>query len=152
MKRQFSAFVSIFLALAVIASPAIANQQTFGGCLVDALTGKERKQLAQWIYFGIAAHPEMASYSRVNSEDRSTSDKVVALLVMRLLTEDCAAEFAAAQQSDPLAVQKAFELVGRVAMMELMNDQAVASALSTYAEHLDQSRINAVAEGGHGEP
>ena len=56
--------LSISLLFALISPSALyANTETaiFANCLVDALNGKERKQLAKWIFFGIAAHPTISS-------------------------------------------------------------------------------------------
>jgi len=138
--------VSILLVLAissVFSLPAIADTQKFASCLVDSLTGKERKELAKWIYFAMAAHPEMSSFSKVSVEDRLNTDQFVGTLVTRLLADNCPSELRAAQRTDPLAINKAFELVGKVAMQELMADKAVTSAISNYAVFADQGKIRA---------
>jgi len=75
---------SIILMLSIAISPpamseGAANQ--LGGCMVDSLNGKERKELAKWIFFAIAAHPEIRSYTSISSEDINTSDKVVGELI-----------------------------------------------------------------------
>ena len=128
--------------LAGFSMNAVADTQALGTCLVDSLDGKERKQLAKWIYFAIAAHPEMASFSNVTADDRQATDEYVGDLVTRLLVDDCPDAFKAAQGSDPLALQKSFEFVGQVAMQELITNQDVVVAISSYANYADQERIN----------
>ena len=144
MKKNLLA-VLVPLSIGIVCSlPAGANPQALGTCLVDSLDGKERKRLARWIYFSIAAHPEMVSFSNVSADDRTETDQYVGKLVTRLLVEDCASELRAARKADPLAVQRSFELVGQVAMQELMTNQDVTTSISNYANYADQRRINAV--------
>ena len=121
---------------------AHANAQILGTCLVDSLNGKERKQLAKWIYFALAAHPDLKSYSNISSEDRIETDRGVGSLITRLLAEDCATELKEAKNTDPLAMQRAFEMVGRVAMQELMTNQEVTAATSDFSRYVDQEKIN----------
>jgi hypothetical protein len=103
--------------------------------MVDTLNGKERTNLAKWIFFSIAAHPEIKSHSGVGQKERKESDEYVGKLITRLLTSDCPNELKRANKSDPVALQKAFELVGKVAMQELMTNQDVMKAVSNYARY-----------------
>lgn len=134
--------VTIVLSFAAFSLPALANTQTLGQCLVDSLNGKERKELAKWIYFAIAAHPEMNSFSNITNKDRDNIDKYIGKLVTRLLAEDCSLELKAAQNSDPMAIQKAFELVGQVAMQELMANEGVMTRITSYVKYLDEDKIS----------
>ncbi|MGD8992745.1 MAG: hypothetical protein PVI00_14915 [Desulfobacterales bacterium] len=144
MKNKFMALSIVFLSVTVWLSPVNASELDLGTCLVDSLTGKERKNLAKWIYFALAAHPEMSSYSNIKQDDRVKIDKYVGTLVTRLLAEDCASEFKSAQKTDPLALRKAFELVGQVAMQELMTNQDVKTSITSYIQYADQKKIQAV--------
>ena len=121
-----------------------ANAQSLGTCLLDSLSGKERKELAKWIYFAMAAHPDITAYAKVTESDRLNTDKYIGSLITRLLVENCPAELNAAQKADPLAMKKAFELVGQVAMQELMTNGNVVSAISGYVRHADQKKISSV--------
>lgn len=144
MRKRLLIFLITLSSMALFSLPANASTQALGTCLIDSLTGKERKLLAKWIYFAIAAHPEMSSYSKITANDRVQSDKYVGGLVTRLLAEDCASEFRTAQKANPLALQQAFEMVGQVAMQELMTNQSVTTAVSSYINYADQNKINAV--------
>jgi len=112
--------------------------------MVDTLSGKERKNLAKWISFSIAAHPEIKPYSSASQKDIKESDEYVGKLITRLLTVNCPDELKKAYKSDPLAVQKAFELVGRVAMQEIMTNQEVMKSLTSYAQYADKEKINKI--------
>jgi len=144
MKKLLS--LIIVSAALLVAQPALANSPTnqFANCLVDTLNGKERKNLAKWIFLAIGSHPEISSYSNATSETIEESDKYVGKLVTRLLTEDCPTQLAAALKADPLAINKGFELVGQVAMQELMANPATMSALTNYTKYTDQAKINAL--------
>ncbi|MCW9031589.1 MAG: hypothetical protein OQK58_08900 [Gammaproteobacteria bacterium] len=130
----------------IIGTPALAASPTdvFSNCLVDALNGKERKNLAKWIFFAIAAHPDITSYSKASTKDINDSDKYVGKLITKLLTADCSNELNNARKSNPRAIEQGFGLVGKVAMQELMTNQNVTKAISNYIKYADQEKINQV--------
>lgn len=134
------------IALFSVAFSVSANTPTvqLGTCLVDSLNGKERKNLAKWIYFAIGSHPEIEQFMNVTGETVKESDQYVGKLITRILTVDCPTELSAAHKSDPLAIQKAFELVGQVAMQELMTNEQTMKALTNYSVYADQEKISAV--------
>ena len=142
MKRIFriSAFVlaATFSAVGFCQTP----QDSLSTCLVDNLSGKERKMLAKWIFFSMAAHPEIKSYAQVSLDERTANNQHVGVIVTRLLTDNCAASLKRAYSSDTNSVRKAFEFVGRVAMQELMASPEVAKSISDYAQFADLKSIN----------
>jgi len=142
-KLMASSLAALSIGVGALA-PLAANAQSLGTCLVDSLSGKERKELAKWIYFAMAAHPDITAYAKVTESDRLNTDKYIGSLITRLLVENCPAELTAAQKADPLAMKKAFELVGQVAMQELMTNGNVVSAISGYVRHADQKKISSV--------
>ena len=129
------------------AGPSFAGPATnaLGGCFTDFLNGKERKELGKWIFFAMSAHPEIADYSTVTAQNRQDTNQYIGELVMRLLTEDCAEETKAALADDgTVALKSAFELVGRVAMQELMTDSNVNSALADFDKYLDKAKLESL--------
>lgn len=124
--------------------PPAASTPTdqLGICLVDALNGKERKNLAKWIFFSIGAHPVITPFLKATPADIQKSDEYIGKLVTKILTVDCPKELSIANQYDPLAVTKAFELVGKVAMQELMNNQSTVKAITNYSKYADQEKIS----------
>ncbi|MEE4252378.1 MAG: YceI family protein [Alcanivoracaceae bacterium] len=135
--------ILLIVSCAVSANQAMASSPTeaLAGCLVDTLNGKERKSLAKWIFFSVAAHPEIKPYSNASTKDIEDSDKLTGALITRLLTESCPNELKAANRSDHMALQKAFEIVGQVAMQELMTNDDVMRTISGYAKYVDQEKI-----------
>ncbi len=140
MKKGLIALMATMGALMVM--PVKADTMALTTCFVDSLNGKERKQLATWIYFAVAAHPEMKPFSNISPQQREATDKKVGALVTRLLVEDCEQEFIVAQKRDPLAVEAAFEMVGKVAMQELMNSEDVTQSITNYVKYTDQKAIS----------
>ena len=134
---------------AVFAQPATtysAQSATavFANCLVDNLNGKERKDLAKWIFFAMAAHPEIHQYLKASSKTVEASDKYVGKLITRLLTKNCPTELRRAHQADPRAIRAGFQLVGQVAMQELMTNQNVMKAITNYGKYTDEAKIDAI--------
>lgn len=126
---------------------ASANANTLGQCMVDNLNGKERKFLARWVFFAMGTHPEIKKYSNATEQDIQASNVKTGKLFNRLLTEDCPKELAVASQIDRYAIEKAFELVGQVAMQELITDPSVNQALTGYVEHTDLEAIQDIMSG-----
>lgn len=130
----------------IIGAPASANTPTniFATCLVDNLNGKERKNLAKWIYLAMAAHPEIKSLSSANSNDIQKSDKYIGKLITKLLTINCPNELNKATKSNPNALEQGFGLVGKVAMQELMTNKKVTKALENYIKYTDLEKIKKI--------
>ncbi|MUH73239.1 hypothetical protein [Psychrosphaera haliotis] len=136
----------LFVGLLSVAPASLADNSTqqFASCLVDNLNGKERKKLAKWIFFAMAAHPEIESFSNITANNYTNSDKAIGSLITRLLTENCSAEMKAAYKTNPQAIEQGFELVGQVAMQELMSNDKVMTAITSYSHFTDQSKINSI--------
>jgi hypothetical protein len=136
--------------LGVLASTGLALAQTteqtsvLGNCLAENTTGRERKELAKWIFFAMAAHPEIKGRISIAGNDAEDSSKSVALIIMRLLTESCLKETRAAVHGNSArSLEVAFEVLGRLAMMELMADEATMKAIGRWAEFMDSKRLAA---------
>ena len=165
MKLRYRLLCAIFLIVALlqvngkmlaqtIADAARANRATSGTstsaealktCVTDKTSGRDRKDLAKWVFFAMAAHPEMKPYA----DDKATaaaeeSSKTVGALVTRLLTDSCATEFKAVMQTGQgsQATRLAFETLGQLAMRELMTDKTVQETMSSIGRYVDQSQIN----------
>jgi hypothetical protein len=148
MMKRTSLILTLLIGMAV-AAPTFADSRTneLAACLTDNLSGKERKSLAKWIFFAIGTHPEIKSYSNATEKDIKDDDEYVGQLITRLLTVDCPAPLKAAYSTDPMAIQKAFEVVGKVAMQELVTNQNVTKALTGYAQFADMVKISKVLNG-----
>lgn len=140
---RFAPVLVASLAFAVSA-PAVAGPyaQAMGTCLADNTTGKERKDLARWIFSAMATHPEMRDLSNANEQMRDRISQSVGQLVTRLLTENCAAETRAAIQNEgSTSLKDAFGSLGALAMQELMTNKDVTAAVSTFEQYIDTKKL-----------
>ena len=127
------------------AASASQEAQKLGVCMVDSLNGKERKNLAKWIFLGMSSHSSIAPYSNVTQSDKERSDQYVGTLITRLIADDCPVQAKAASQVNGLiAFEQAFKVVGEVAMQELMNEPAVGNALGAFEQYMDKEKVNSV--------
>src|SRR5688572_22828352 len=120
---------------AAIAGPA---SDSLGTCMIESLGSKDKKQLGQWIFFAMATHPDTKEYSKVPAEAQKIANEYVGKLVTKLLSENCAEQVkTAAKEEGPEAIKTAFELVGKIAIQELMTNKEVSASISDYAKFVD---------------
>ncbi len=160
MKRFITASLSWSAAL-MISLPAGAQTSVpdskpeanplpqFSNCMVDHTSGRERKDLAQWIFLAMAQHPEIKQFAAPDvAEAAVVSDKKFAKLVTRLITDECANEAKAAYaHSGTMGIEAGFQSLGAGAMRELMNDPAVKAGVTNYARYLDSEAIGRLLTG-----
>jgi hypothetical protein len=134
--------VSALAGQAAFASPATDRLST---CLTDNTSGKDRKDLARWIFVAMSVHPEIRSLSAVTPETRDEADKAMAALVTRLLTVNCEKQTReVASVEGNVGMYNAFRALGEVAMRELMGSPEVAASVGGYVRHLDQKKLESV--------
>ena len=110
--------------------------------MTDSLNGKERKELAKWVFLAMSSHETIKPYSKITQFDLDESNKYMASLVTRLMTEDCPEQVKEAYDiSGAKAIENAFGIVGEVAMQELMNDPAVGAAFDEYGKYIDEQKF-----------
>lgn len=141
---------ALILSLSVLVTPAAfaaSPSDALGTCFVDNTTGKDRKELARWIFMAVTAHPDIRELSAATEEQIVQSNKNMAILVTRLLTENCTAEVRAARNEGGGAntnMFQAFKSLGEVAMQELMGNRNVAKSVGDYVQYLDKKKIEGV--------
>jgi hypothetical protein len=139
-------FVAAFC-LALLAPFAAASPLTeaAGRCLADNTTGKERKELARWVFIAMAAHPEIKSLSNASAETALEASKSTARLFTRLIADNCPGEIGALVKAEgPQSLRYAFEMLGQIAMQELMTNRDVTASLTGFEPYTDRARIAAV--------
>lgn len=144
MKTFVTAIAAVIIGSASISS-VLAGTATdaLSACLADNTTGKDRKEMARWVFVGMASHPEITTLSNVTQASRDDLDKAMATIVTRLLTESCLTQARSAMEKDGgTAFQVAFGFVGKLAMQELMSNPKVNAAFSNFAKHIDQKKVN----------
>lgn len=147
MRKIVTALAVSITCSALIPSFVIAGPATdsLAACLADNTTGRERKDMARWVYAAMSTHPELQGLSTVSDESRDELDKTIAAMFTKLLTENCPAEAKLTVKQDGIAgFQTAFGTIGQLAMQELMSNPKVSASTTNFAKYADQEKINAV--------
>ena len=112
-------------------------------CVADNTSGKDRKDLAKWVFLAMAAHPEIKQYSNADAAVVDESARTIANLVTRLLTDSCVNQAKAVVQGNQGArsFELAFQGLGQLAMLELMADPSVQASMSAIQRYIDQKRF-----------
>ena len=145
MKRIILALSAILVGSIITGTSAFAGQATDAliACMTDNTTGKDRKDMARWIFVGMSVHPGIQSLSNVTEMDREEYARKLANIVTRLLAENCKAQTkdALEKEADEVPLKAAFSVMGQLAMQEVMNDPKVQSAFSGFAKYLDLGKF-----------
>ncbi|PAS97927.1 MAG: hypothetical protein CGU28_03020 [Candidatus Dactylopiibacterium carminicum] len=132
--------------IGVQASPAT---DALSNCLTDHTTGKDRKDLARWIFVAMSAHPEIAAITKSNAADIEATQRTMGELFTRLIAEQCPAQMNAVAQAEGVqGIKLAFEHLGKVAMQELTTNPEVNAAIGGFQRYLDQEKINRALRSG----
>lgn len=116
-----------------------------GQCLSDSTSGKDRKDLAKWIFVSMSAHPEIRQLGAASPEAADATQRTMGALVTRLMAENCPKEMRAAVKADgPNGAKAAFEYLGKIAMQELMTNTQVNESIGGFEKYLDKARVEKV--------
>lgn len=114
-------------------------------CLVESTTKEDRFALVRWMFSAAAAHPAVATISSVTPEQLDASNKTIADLFMKLLTETCREPTTKALQYEgPTTIQLSFQVLGQVAGNELFSSPEVVKAMSGLEKYADNKKIEAL--------
>jgi hypothetical protein len=136
----------ILFALLLLISPLFCHAQApavLGKCIVENVSGKERKDLARWVFLAMAAHPETKQFSSAPPAASEDAARAIGILFTRLLTEVCVKEAQeAAQGGGPPVVPSTIQFLAQIGVQELMTDKATLATLSTFSQFADRERID----------
>ena len=139
--------ITVVAILAIsVAADGRPQSDALGTCLADNTSGRDRKDLARWIFLAMAAHPEIKPYLSGNASTAvDESARTMAALVTRLLTDSCVNEVkAVTKERGSTSLRLAFEQLGALAMQELMADKSVTESIGLFERYLDQKRLEEV--------
>lgn len=123
IKHTFFVFFMSFL----MASAHGNEINTLSTCLADNTSGKDRRDLATWVFFAMSAHPDMTTHMRSETEAAVLISNVkTGQLFNRLVNESCINELRSVTKAiGPQGVEAAFKTLGELAMRELMSNPQV---------------------------
>ncbi|MCY4745930.1 hypothetical protein NYO99_13175 [Pelomonas sp. UHG3] len=144
MQRLLPTLLLSLAAALPLSAQAGPKAQALGACLADSTTGKDRKDLARWIFIAMATHPEIKDLSRVDQPARDGADEAAAKLFTALLAERCQVQAREAVQAEGQAgMVAAFQTLGALAMQELMSNPEVAAAVGGFERRVDRAKVDA---------
>ena len=130
------------LMLSSMATYAAPPSDALTTCIADNTSGKDRKELARWVFISMAVHPDIQDITNVSDAEREKSNKTMADLLMRLLTESCVSQARVAlQQNNNGGLASSFKTLGELAMKELMTNQTVSSSIGGYMKFVDRDKL-----------
>jgi len=135
----------------VLVSPSLVRAQAIdplGACMADNTTGRDRKDLAKWIFIAMAAHPDMKPLVTPGAAPAAEDiSKSIGALVTRLLADACPKETTQALKTGGgAALEMAFGRLGQVAMQELMSDNDVKQVFTMFQKYVDEARLKKLAQ------
>jgi len=136
--------LAAFSLAAALAAPAFASptSDALDNCLVDKSTGRDRKDLARWIFVAVSSHPDMQDLFALSPQMRETANKSAADVIMRLVTVECVEQARASAAVDGGATwEKAFGKLGEVAMKELTTNPAVTTSFEDPVKYMDRAQL-----------
>jgi hypothetical protein len=90
----------------------------------------------------MSAHPDMSDLTATSDATRIQSNKAMATLISRLLTQDCVVE-ARLVQNKPgnSSMSDSFKSLGEVAMRELIANRNVTASIGDYLQYVDKQQL-----------
>lgn len=138
----------LWLALG-ISTPSFAGPyaDAIGQCFANSTTGKDRIELARWVFSSMALHPDVVSSSAITPQKREAINQSTGALFNRLLAESCTKEVREAVKFEGQgALKTAFESLGKLAMQELMSNPAVGAGFSGFEKYVDMPKLKKALE------
>ena len=140
--RLTTILIALAFQTAALASP---SADALGQCFADNTTGKDRKDLAKWLFVGMSAHPEISAIARASAEATEAAQRTVGILFTRLITETCPNEMRAVIKSEGAEGAKfAFESLGKMAMQELTSNSQVSGVIAGFQRYVDKPKVERI--------
>ena len=114
-------------------------------CLDQNTTYIDRLNLVRWIIKAYASHPAVQDLAAVPQNRKVEIDQIMAGIVQRLVSEDCLDEAKTAIVVDgDVALEAAFEVLGRSAGQSLLTDADVNNEIMGFIDFVDLEKIEAL--------
>jgi hypothetical protein len=111
-------------------------------CLVQNTSTPEKQVLLTWVYAAMSAHPKVYEMSNVTLEQGDEISKQMAEIFNELITVRCKDETIEAFRYEGQATfEESFQVLGEVAMTELMTNNKVNSYMEGFTKYLDTEAL-----------
>jgi hypothetical protein len=137
--------IFLIVSLGCVETRAGVYTDELSKCLVESTNSEDRLTLIRWLFVAIAQHPAVASLANAKPADVEKSSAAAGKLFTRLLAETCGGPAGKALKYEgPLAIQSSFQVLGQVAMSDLVRNEQVAKTMSDLSKHLDTKKLDAL--------
>lgn len=111
-------------------------------CLVSSVDADDKRALTNWIFAVMARHPDVRPMVRM---DAATDDRIgrdASAVFERLLADRCSAEVRAVVRTSGFdAVGNSFQVLGKIAMEDLLAHPDVEAGVGDLLKHVDFERV-----------
>ena len=130
--------ILFFLFGFINSSFADSYSNKFANCLTQNTTERDKVILVRWVFSAVAQHSALETEFQISKEKINSYEIAVADYMQYVLGTICYEETKnVLNYEGEEAFLKAFELLGEVAMVSMIEDPNVANALENYIEHID---------------
>ena len=119
---------------------SIAGQYSdkFANCLMQKTTDRDKIVLVRWVFSVIAQHSALNTEFHIKNDKFKNYEIAVADYMQYILGTVCFKETKnVLKYEGDEAFLKAFELLGEIAFLSLMEEASVSNALENYVTHID---------------
>ena len=147
--RSLALLQVLVVGSACLGTPAHAGpfSDDLAKCLVSSTTVDDRTSLVRWFFAAASVHPAVEPLTAVTQKQLDASNKTVAELFTRLLTDACLAEARSALKFEgPSTFETSFQILGEVAGKEMFSHPAVNTAVMGMTAYLDDNTLKTALE------
>ena len=131
-----------FLTISFKITSASTYENNLTSCLIKNTGERDKIILARWMFVAIAEHDSIKSDFGISERKKISSIRSVAEYLQFVLGDKCLNETRAAMKHDSEGFLKAFEKLGEVAILELMQNKNVNIALEEWLKYVDDDFLN----------
>lgn len=133
--------------VAAVSMPAHAGlyADDLGRCLVSSTTPSDRVTLMTWMFSAMSSEPSLAKMASMTEAQRTDADRNMARLFDRLVLEQCRKQtIDAVKYEGQASLQSSFEVLGKVAMRQIIDSPDATRAVGRFADQIDKARLGAL--------
>ena len=115
-------------------------EDRFTSCMMDNTSDRDKVILVKWLFVLLAEHPTLKRDFPVSESDKVAADMAVAEYLSYLIGQRCLEETKnVIKYEGEDAFLRAFEYLGEVAVMLLIQDEDVNRGFERYLQYMDPS-------------
>lgn len=137
--------VALFSTLFAFSAMAGPYGDALSKCLVASTTSTDKTTLVQWMFTTLSLHPDVQAFSTVTPAVRKQTNKKMARIFERLVTDSCKKETQEAIKYEGTStIEAAFQLLGGAATRELFANPKVAAGMDDLSKEFDAEKLKTV--------